>query len=123
MSDQSASGWRLQLARRIAAAYSPDPDVAAVEVGGSTARGTADRHSDVEIGVFWRAAPTVAARDAAYTRAGGTALQRYPWDADIAEDAEEFLVAGVKVDVSHRSLAAVRARINRRRPIHDQPPW
>ena len=69
----AGSRWRIELARDIALAYSANPAVAAVEVGGSTARGSADAHSDIELGVFWHGQPSDAARDAAYRRAGGSA--------------------------------------------------
>src|SRR5215831_17647677 len=53
-----ASRWRLRLAALAAPAYASDAGVAAVAVGGSTARGCADRHSDVELAVWWSHAPT-----------------------------------------------------------------
>lgn len=48
-----ASRWKLVLARRIADAYSPNPKVASVLLGGSVPRGFADRYPDLEIYVFW----------------------------------------------------------------------
>jgi len=48
----AASAWREGLARPLLAAYAAVPDVAAVALSGSAARGTADRWSDVEITVF-----------------------------------------------------------------------
>jgi hypothetical protein len=75
-----ASRWRQDLARQIAPAYAADPKVAAVVVGGSSARGHADRYSDIEIGVFWHEAPTDEERRAAVERAGGELIRLYPYD-------------------------------------------
>ena len=40
------SQWRQAIARRLASIYALNPRIAAVLVGGSTARGHADRYSD-----------------------------------------------------------------------------
>jgi hypothetical protein len=45
--------------------------VCAVLVGGSVARGCADRFSDIEIGVFWNELPSANQRDMAREQAGG----------------------------------------------------
>lgn len=50
-----ASQWRYKLAQQVAPIYAANPHVAAVLVGGSTARGHAGRFSDIELGVFWLA--------------------------------------------------------------------
>lgn len=63
--------WRVEIARRVAAAYALNNHVDAVLVGGSTARGQSDRYSDIELGVFWAADPTKAERVAAIGIAGG----------------------------------------------------
>ena len=74
----AASQWRYQLAQSIAPIYAANPQAAAVILGGSTARGHADRHSDIELGVFWRQPPSDADRQAA-ARAIAAADQRlYP---------------------------------------------
>jgi predicted nucleotidyltransferase len=64
----SASQWRQEFARRIAPAYAANPNVAAIVLGGSSARGHADRYSDIEIGIFWHQPPTEAERQAAVAR-------------------------------------------------------
>lgn len=61
---------RRALADRIAEAYE-SAGAEAVLLGGSTARGEADRHSDIEVGVFWRRAPSDDERAAAIAAAGG----------------------------------------------------
>lgn len=76
----AASQWRHTLARRLAPIYAENPHVAAVLVGGSTARGHADRYSDIELGVFWYQPPTDADRQAAANAINGDLLRLYPYD-------------------------------------------
>jgi predicted nucleotidyltransferase len=57
-----AARWRRQMVRPVLDRYAAVDGVDAVMLGGSTARGDADRWSDVEVGVFWRRAPTTAER-------------------------------------------------------------
>jgi hypothetical protein len=63
--------WRAALGQAIAAAYAVDPKVGAVALGGSVARGWADRHSDIELFVFWHDPPSDTDRFNAVSRAGG----------------------------------------------------
>ena len=98
-----ASRWRWEFARAIGPAYAAHPDVRAVEVGGSVARGCADRYSDIEVGVFWGAPPTEEARREAAHSARGVAWRAYEF-AD-GEWSEEYTTAGVKIDVRHRLVA------------------
>lgn len=53
----SNSQWRYEIAERVAQQYAQIPDVVAVMIGGSTARGHADKFSDIELGVFWKRPP------------------------------------------------------------------
>jgi hypothetical protein len=69
---------RRALAERIAEAYSIE-GAEAVLLGGSTSRGEADRYSDIELGVFWRDAPTDEQREAAIVRAGGDLHRLWPF--------------------------------------------
>ncbi|WP_410787182.1 hypothetical protein [Kribbella sp. C-35] len=57
-----AARWRRQMVRPVLDWYAAVEGVDAVMLGGSTARGDADRWSDVEVGVFWRRPPTPAER-------------------------------------------------------------
>ena len=67
--DVSRAG--LKLAREIARAYSGEPRVRAVMVGGSVSRGCADEYSDLEVGVFWAVPPSDVDRKDAVARMGG----------------------------------------------------
>jgi len=71
--DESQS-WRSQeltlRARSIAEVYGAYPEVAAVILGGSTARGTAGESSDIDIGVFWQRLPDEATTISLLQQAG-----------------------------------------------------
>lgn len=108
-----ASIWRRDLARRIAPVYADNPKVAAVILGGSSARGCADRFSDIEIGVFWHEPPTDEERLAAVERAGGDLIRLYPYDPaeEVWEDdymmgraAPDALQSGVLLEVPHYTV-------------------
>ena len=92
-----ATEQRLPLARRIAEAYAADANARVVMIAGSVGRGSADRYSDVEIDVYYDAAPTLADRAAAVERAGAT-LEQLAQDEDEWE--EQMLVDGLHVHTS-----------------------
>ncbi|GAB3951798.1 hypothetical protein GCM10029976_088810 [Kribbella albertanoniae] len=76
-------------------AYAGTPGVDAVMLGGSTARGDADRWSDVEVGVFWARPPTLAERLVAPSVRPGTPEDgKSPWYDYLSLD-------GLAVDVEH----------------------
>ena len=89
-------------------------------LGGSAARGHADRYSDIELFVIWREPPTEADRAMAIAAAGGDLVTLYPVeDNDVGplwQDAwkigrlgdEPF--TGVEVDGSHLLVGDGRAR-------------
>jgi hypothetical protein len=101
----AATRGRLALARRLVPAYAAEPRVRAVAVTGSVARGWADRYSDVELGVFWDAAPTDAERRALVARAGGDLWHLFPPD-DVGRWGEDYYVARVKIDVGNATVGA-----------------
>lgn len=74
------------------------------------ARGHADRYSDLELSVVWRAPPTEADRAAAIAAAGGDLVTLYPAEAGVWSDAwkigrrDDVPFTGIEVDMSH-SLA------------------
>jgi len=61
----------LAIVRQIAAVYRTNPNVQAVMLSGSVARGYADHYSDLEIGVFWAIPPTDMERTTLITQIGG----------------------------------------------------
>jgi len=117
-----ATRWRTSLGREIASAYRRDPNVAVVALGGSVARGWADRHSDIELFVFWNEPPSDVDRAEAVARAGGridiwwsdppapadyrrifdatTGRIGQMWPYEDEEWSEHFYVRGVDIGVS-----------------------
>jgi predicted nucleotidyltransferase len=65
-------------AEQLAPAYAANPHIVAVFAGGSTARGHADRFSDLEVGVVWDRPPTDAERAEAIVKAEGDLVRLYP---------------------------------------------
>jgi len=76
----AASQWRSVLAQQVAPLYAANPHVAAVLVGGSTARGHSDRYSDIELGVFWHQPPTDTDRQTVANQINGDLVRLYPYD-------------------------------------------
>ena len=119
----AASQWRHQLVQPLASVYAVHPQVAAVVLGGSTARGHADRYSDIEVGVFWQQPPTDADRQAAATAISGDLVRLYPYDPAEEVWCDDYMLgrahpdhpkSGVLVEVVHyttdfltRTFAAV----------------
>jgi len=118
----AASRWRFALAGSLATWYARNADVAGVLVGGSTARGQADRFSDLELMVLWSTPPTDGARGEAIDAAWGDLHQLYPYDEASAvwedvyfmgRDTADRAQSGCLVEVSHYLVATLSALINR----------
>jgi hypothetical protein len=78
-----ASLLRRAFAERIAPAYASDPAVLAVTLGGSAARGHADRFSDLELFVVRNEPPREADRGVAIAAAGGDLVWLHPVEDDV----------------------------------------
>lgn len=102
------SAWRFIKAQGIAVHYAAQPDVEAILVGGSVARGCADRFSDVEIGVFWRALPEPSVHEELMRATGGENWVLDPFD-PATEDVqfEEYFVSGLKIDMRHMTTSGM----------------
>lgn len=105
-----ASLWRYSFAQRIAPIYAANPHVTAVILGGSVARGHADRYSDIELGVFWGKPPTDKDRQTAADAFPGDLIRLYPYDAVEEVWSDDFILgrahpdqprSGVLVEVVH----------------------
>jgi hypothetical protein len=87
--------------------------VAAVLLGGSAARGHADRYSDLELAVVWREPPSEADRAAAIAAAGGDLVTLYPVEGGVWADAWKIgrrngvPFTGIEVDTSHSLVDTV----------------
>lgn len=101
-----ASRWRLAVAHTVASAYTTNPKVRAVLVGGSVARGWADQYSDLEMGFFWDPLPTPAELTAAREQSRGTQGELAVFDAE-GQDVwpEEYAVGGLQLDLRHMLVA------------------
>jgi predicted nucleotidyltransferase len=102
-----ASRWRYAQAQKMAPVYCENPKVQLVEIGGSVARGWADRYSDIELGVFWVEAPTEEERRACIERASGVVKEMWPYHPDKQVWSELYSIDGVDFDVSHMTVASM----------------
>lgn len=107
------SQWRQAIARHIGSIYALNPHVSAVLVGGSSARGHADRYSDIELGVFWNEPPTYEERETIIEQVGGDAIRLYPYDPHEEVWADDFMMgraasdkpqSGVLLEVGHYTV-------------------
>jgi len=90
---------------RFSAGYVGLPGVRALLLTGSVARGWADRYSDIELMLFWDGPPTEPLRRRGVEAGGGLPHAFHGYDPDNAEWADDVLVDGVEVQVSHRDVA------------------
>jgi hypothetical protein len=117
----AASRWRTSLVEPVAAIYAANPLVAAVLLGGSTARGHADRYSDVELGVFWRTAPCDGEREQVARLIPGDLLRLYPCAAGEESWADDYTLgrahparpgSGVLLEVAHMTAAGLERTLD-----------
>jgi len=116
-----ASQWRFDLAQKIAYLYAQNPHVAAVMMGGSTARGHADRFSDVELGIFWHQPPTEANRAVVVEQSGADLIRLYPFIESEQVWCDDFMIgrtdpdrpkSGLLVEVAHHTVVFMEATLN-----------
>lgn len=100
--------WRLDLARAISPQLYRFAGLRAVVVGGSVARGYSDAYSDLELLLFWDAAPDSDVRRQII--ADLRAEFRYP-DTDPSHDSA-LLIRGVPVDLWHLTVASQEAALH-----------
>lgn len=90
-----ASRWRREIATQLAQGYIDNPKVAAVMIGGSSARGHADKYSDIEFGAFWREAPTQQDREQIVQQVAKsmpTDSRLYDYDVDYCVWSDDYIV-------------------------------
>jgi hypothetical protein len=107
-----AAQWRLEAVRPLLAAYAGTTGVDAVMVGGSTARGDADRWSDVEVGVFWERPPTIEERRAIEGAADVRVVNEHgpPWHDHVYLGVRR--PDGLMVEVEHTLTSAVEQMLD-----------
>ena len=93
--------WRLEMAHALIGQLPSDAGLRATVIAGSTARGYSDAYSDIELILFWDAAPDPDQRRA--IMAALEATYRYR-PADPGYESA-YLVRGVPVDVWHLTVA------------------
>jgi hypothetical protein len=103
----AASRWRRLVVGPLLRAYASESRVQVVLLSGSTARGDADRWSDVEIGVFWSAPPDddIRTRLAATGGAQVSGLFMYEEHGQVWFDELDLATPrpeGLRVEVVHR---------------------
>jgi predicted nucleotidyltransferase len=105
-----------EVARRIAAAYAELPEVVAVALGGSQATGAAGAGSDVDLYVYARPEPSLAAR-AAVARGGS----RLELGNRAFEPGDEWVdgASGVHVDAMFRDPAWIEDELDRVLVLHE----
>ncbi len=109
---------RRALARHIADAY-VRTGAEAVLLGGSTARGEADKFSDIEVGVFWSRVPTDDDRALAIARAGGDLHRLWPFAEVERAWFDDWFIgrrdgvekSGVLVEPVHMTIADAQATV------------
>ncbi|GAB3812169.1 nucleotidyltransferase domain-containing protein [Kribbella italica] len=116
----TAAEWRLRAVRPMLTAYAGTPGVDAAMVGGSTARGDADRWSDVEVGVFWSRPPSIQERRAIVAAADVRVVNEHgpPWHDHISLGAKS--PDGLMVEVEHTLTSAVEQTLDE--VLHDHKP-
>ena len=123
-----ASQWRAGFARQVAPVFAANPDVEAVILGGSTARGHADRYSDIELGVFWRRPPTEDERRAAAARIDGDLHRLYPYAPEWEVWSDDYFLgraasgepkSGVLLEVGHYTVDYVKRTLDAVLAEHD----
>jgi predicted nucleotidyltransferase len=114
----AASAWRLEAARELGRRYGGLSGVTAIMVASSTARGDADRYSDLDLVVLWEETPARDRREAALADLPGDLVRLYDFDAEWkswsdaltlgrAASGERF--TGLACDVTHMLVADARA--------------
>ncbi|MDX1616923.1 MAG: hypothetical protein R3300_21625 [Candidatus Promineifilaceae bacterium] len=115
-----ASRWRWRAAERLAAGYAEDKSVAAIMIVSSTARGHADRFSDLDMVFFWRKPPREARRRQLLDRSAADLVRLYPYDphwhccndsAFLGRRHPDEAFSGLKLDLTHFTVGSVESLI------------
>ena len=108
--------WRQAFASQVAHYYQSNPNIKAIILGGSTARGHSDQFSDIELGMFWRQAPTEEERRSAVEMMEADLIRIYPYFSDEEVWCDDFMLGrslpdqpktGVLIEVAHHTTDRV----------------
>lgn len=106
----AASLWRRELARELVRSYARRPGVELILLGGSPARGWADRYSDLDIVLYWRTLDERWIRSRPLERHGA----RFITLLDMPEHRamlEIYTLGGLIVELGHATTASLRREI------------
>ena len=111
----SSSALREELARPLLAAYAAAPGVEAVALSGSTARGTADRWSDVEVMAFWSHPPSDEERADAAAAGSATPRRFFAYDSDEQVWCDDLSLGphDILIEVTHLLVATAEEQLGR----------
>ena len=110
------SHWRHEFATQVAHYYQSNPNIEAIILGGSTARGHSDQFSDIELGMFWNQAPTEEERRSAVEMMQADLIRIYPYFPDEEVWCDDFMLGriipdqsktGVLIEVAHHTTELV----------------
>lgn len=87
------------LSSEIANIYQQNPKVEAVLLGGSVSRNWHDEHSDIELFVIWKGAPTDEERKAPIVELNGNIIDFHLYEDE--EWSETYTTQGVKLEISN----------------------
>ncbi|MCA9971466.1 MAG: hypothetical protein KC425_14675 [Anaerolineales bacterium] len=100
----------LALAHRVAAGYQSRPNLAAILLTGSVARGRADAVSDVDMTLYYDTLPTPDEFEAIQQSARDSGGGVYGYQADEGLACYHF-IDGIKVDTAHTAVSAIDAML------------
>jgi hypothetical protein len=95
------SAWRIDLAQKIAPAFTVNPQIEACFIFGSTALGIADQYSDLELAFVWSQLPSAEELQAIGQAVGVQGWMIEPYGAAQQAWLEQFYLYDMKVEVGH----------------------
>lgn len=101
----------LTLARSNADIFLNHPQVKAIGVAGSVARGQADSFSDIDMSVYYEELPSEVELKSAYEQNQGSDYRILFSDRDIGVFAEQYFIQNVKCDIGHFTLQRMKLDI------------
>lgn len=106
-----ANEIRLALARQNAASYIMIPQVKAIGIAGSVARGEADAYSDIDMSIYYEELPTEEELKLAYKQNQGTDYRVYADEREGGALTEQYFARGIKCDFGHVTIERFEGEI------------
>ncbi|MBY6037745.1 DUF4037 domain-containing protein [Fictibacillus nanhaiensis] len=99
----------MNVAKEMASIYKRNEKVKAVLLAGSVSRGWQDKHSDIELHIFWQEAPTDSERMSPIHVVNGNVLDFYPYEEE--EWSETYLTHNIKLEISNFLVTTIETYI------------